>query len=814
MAVSYTKWIYHGEDDGHDENYDHGLYQSDDDDDYDDGNENRNDHVDKMLDELHDSGDRGPSDTNFYAKLVEEAKKDLHEGCTTETRLTFIMKLLYVKSYNRVTNRAFDQFMAVLCAALPKVNFPKSYAEAKSVLSQVGLGYDTIHVCKYDCALFWGDHAKKTHCPECGFSRWKDPEAKRKIPHKVLRYFPIIPRLQRFFVSKEASMNTKWHKEKRVAQSGILRHPADGEAWKHFDKEFGWFASDARNIRLGIATDGFNPYGNMSSSYSMWPVFVIPYNFPPWMCVDQSNFMMSLLIPGKGSPGKDFHVFMQPLIKDMMKLWSGVGTYDACTGIEFPLHAAFLWSIHDYPGYATMSGRSTRGFFACAHCDKDPCYESLHNKIGYIGHRRFLPNDNNWRRSRKFNGKPETRDAPTSFTIAEREERIQRVEDYKPGKNPSNRKRKRGMTGEPTWHLKISLYDLPYWSRLKFVHNLDVMHIEKNILDNILGTLLELDGKNKDTVAGRMDLQKFNVRKNYWMKPEAKGFRKEKAPWTLSKEGKIKLCKYLANTRFTDGFAGNLARCVDIQGGKVHGLKTHDCHILMQRVLPAGLRGIASKEMYEAVAELGNFFRELCAKTLRASVLRRMKVEIVIILCKLELLFPPSFFDVMVHLAIHLPDEALQRGPVQYGWMYPVERRLGYLKSTVRSKSRPEGSIAEGYIVDECLHHCSKFLGNVIETRRNKPDRNQDKKQRVDPLEFDIFSKGARGLGVSKLKYFPKEFDSMVWYVLQNCEEAETYIRYVYLPFFNHSKFSVIFCVLAVPLLICFRFLGNSDNNW
>jgi hypothetical protein len=66
-----------------------------------------------MLDELHDSGDRGPSDTNFYAMLIKEAKKELHEGSTTETRLSFIMKMLYVKSYNRVTNRAFDQFMAV-----------------------------------------------------------------------------------------------------------------------------------------------------------------------------------------------------------------------------------------------------------------------------------------------------------------------------------------------------------------------------------------------------------------------------------------------------------------------------------------------------------------------------------------------------------------------------------------------------------------------------------------------------------------------------------------------------------------------------
>jgi len=65
-----------------------------------------------------------------------------------------------------------------------------------------------------------------------------------------------------------------------------LNHPADGEAWKDFDRKYGWFAEDVRNIRLGLATDGFNPFGKMSSSYSMWPVFLIPEIFmnllPRW----------------------------------------------------------------------------------------------------------------------------------------------------------------------------------------------------------------------------------------------------------------------------------------------------------------------------------------------------------------------------------------------------------------------------------------------------------------------------------------------------------------------------------------------------
>ena len=69
----------------------------------------------------------------------------------------------------------------------------------------------------------------------------------------------------------------------------------------------------------------------------------------------------------------------------------------------------------------------------------------------------------------------------------------------------------------------------------------------------------------------------------------------------------------------------------------------------------------------------------------------------------------PSF-DVMVHLAVHLPDEALLRGPIQYGWMYPIERRLGTFKGYVRNIARPESSIAEAYIATEALTFCSKYI--------------------------------------------------------------------------------------------------------
>jgi hypothetical protein len=106
---------------------------------------------------------------------------------------------------------------------------------------------------------------------------------------------------------------------------------------------------DARNLRLGLATDGFNPFSEKNTKYSMWPVFVVPYNLPPWACMQESNFMMTLLIPGPSSPGKDFDVFLEPLVEDLLNLWTGVSAYDANTGKMFKLHAAALWCIHDYP---------------------------------------------------------------------------------------------------------------------------------------------------------------------------------------------------------------------------------------------------------------------------------------------------------------------------------------------------------------------------------------------------------------------------------------------------------------------------------
>ena len=94
---------------------------------------------------------------------------------------------------------------------------------------------------------------------------------------------------------------------------------------------------------------------------------------------------------------------------------------------------------------------------------------------------------------------------------------------------------------------------------------------------------------------------------------------------------------------------------MDNSYSKLLGMKSHKCHVLLQRLLPVGVRGLLPKEVTTTIAELETFFEKLCRRMLNVEELQKMQSDIITILCKLELIFPPAFFDVMVHLASHLP---------------------------------------------------------------------------------------------------------------------------------------------------------------
>src|SRR4051812_332588 len=119
---------------------------------------------------------------------------------------------------------------------------------------------------------------------------------------------------------------------------------------------------------------------------------------------------------------------------------------------------------------------------------------------------------------------------------------------------------------------------------------------------------------------------------NKWKKPHAS--------YMLNADERRKFCQFIKSVRFPDGFASNLAKNVSEAERKIVGLKSHDYHVLFQRLLPAGIRPYLNKEVRETLIELCNFFKQICSKTLNVSDLERLSENIILFLCKMERIFP------------------------------------------------------------------------------------------------------------------------------------------------------------------------------
>ncbi|WMV09018.1 hypothetical protein MTR67_002403 [Solanum verrucosum] len=358
-------------------------------------------------------------------------------------------------------------------------------------------------------------------------------------------------------MSSEVSKAMRWHHEEHN-KDGLLRHPADSEAWKSFDCRYLEFAKDPRNVRLELTSDGFNPFGTMRTAHSTWPVILMPYNLPSWMCMKKKFFILSLLILGPKAPENNIDVFLQPLIEELNELWDvGIETYDTSTKEMFQMREALMWTINDFPTYGTLSGWSTS----------------------------------------------ETRLAPCT----------------------------------------------------------------------VFGSQVSNQVKDIKFTLGKSSEGDMKIRPCLW--PQYRASRRTYLPptyFTMSLKEKELFYEVLKNVKFPHGYSSNIARW--IRKRKLSGLKTHDCHVIMQELLPIALRRSADKRINSVLIELCTFFRVLCSKVLKLDELKSLEERVPEILSTMEKVFPPGFFTIMVHLVTHLATEAKLAGPVHYCWMYPIER--------------------------------------------------------------------------------------------------------------------------------------------
>ncbi|XP_050915202.1 uncharacterized protein LOC127130179 [Lathyrus oleraceus] len=347
-------------------------------------------------------------------------------------------------------------------------------------------------------------------------------------------------------------------------------------------------------------------------------------------------------------------------------------------------------------------------------------------------------------------------------------------ETLKDFENEFGKKKKKKRDGP--WKKKSIFFELPYWAENTLRHNLDVMHIEKNIFDNIIETLLDIPGKTKDHVNARYDLKDMGIRKKLHPK-EIGGGRAviAKSCFSMSAHEKTIFCGVLKAAKLPDGTASNISKCVHISNKKVFGYKSHDAHFMLHYLLQVAVRDTLPNVVAEPLIRLGSFFRALCKKVIQEQDLNFLEAEIADILCQMEMIFPPSFFDIMVHLPIHLANEVRLGGPVQFRWMYPTKRNLCKLKSYVRNRAHPEGSIAEAYLAEEALTFCLRYLHDNVDTRLNRKSQNYDNSDLCDVDLSDYFSCIGRSLG-GKKNGKPFFLDSTTKaqahrYLLFNCDE-------------------------------------------
>jgi len=263
------------------------------------------------------------------------------------------------------------------------------------------------------------------------------------------------------------------------------------------------FLAESRNVRLGLCIDGFNPFGSFAAPYSCWPVILTVYILPPGMCMRSEFIFLSMVIPGLSSPGRNIDVCLHPLIDELTQLWSsGALTYDISRKKNFVIRAALMWTINDFSAYGMVSGWSTHGKLVCPYYMENNKAFTLTNggKAFFVYcHLCFLPHNHMYRKKRNdfFVGRIENDVAPPRLSGEELFDVVSEYGDIVFGLQ-SGKQKFPSFDLTHNWVKRSMFWELPYWKTNLLHYDLDVMHIEKNVFENIFYNVMDVKGKTKD----------------------------------------------------------------------------------------------------------------------------------------------------------------------------------------------------------------------------------------------------------------------------------------------------------------------------
>nr|GEX28912.1 hypothetical protein [Tanacetum cinerariifolium] len=257
----------------------------------------------------------------------------------------------------------------------------------------------------------------------------------------------------------------------------------------------------------------------------------------------------------------------------------------------------------------------------------------------------------------------------------------------------------------------------------KCVETIDVASGQKfNMGAMVLWTINDFPARSslsgwsgQDTVKARQDLQRLGLRSGLWLGQTKKGkCLKPQAAYSFTSENQKKFCQFIKGVKLPDG----------------------------------------SDHASSTKIKLCSLFKQICSATLMEDDMLKGQIKVVDILYDLELIYPHALFDIMIHLVIHLPLEALEAGPIRPRWMYPFERYMKKLK-------------------EEALTFSSHYFRDVT-TKFNHPDHNVDPP--LPTCQFQVFRSVCKSIGLrSVIRFDAQELKKVKWYVLHNSPEIDTY---------------------------------------
>ncbi len=185
------------------------------------------------------------------------------------------------------------------------------------------------------------------------------------------------------------------------------------------------------------------------------------------------------------------------------------------------------------------------------------------------------------------------------------------------------------------------------------------------------------------------------------------------APYVLRPEELQTFMNRLASLKVPIDYCGSLGK--HIMDKKLGLMKSHDQHVFMQQLMPLALKALMDVHVCFSLMRLSRMYCNICAKVWDPIDIPTLREDVAISLSMLEWKFSKTFFDVVSHLTLHIIEEPDICGPVHTRWMYPIERTMKVFKGYVCNRSRPEASMAKGYILDKTIGLVIEYLQDLCQ---------------------------------------------------------------------------------------------------